>query len=135
FLTQVQTMGIGGGLRAAGNNLSVVAAMLNPLAGVVVGVGTAISAILIPKLMQSSEEVEKLTRKFTELARARTMLEIALGDIQAERIGIPGAFDDIRSQDRFADAQESLTERLEDQRRALKNLRREFLALGQEAGF
>ena len=66
--TQFGTMGLAGALRAAGNNLSIVASMLNPIAGIVVGVGTALASTLIPHLTKTGDEAEKSKKKLDEWA-------------------------------------------------------------------
>jgi hypothetical protein len=66
--TQFGTMGLAGALRAAGNNLSIVASMLNPVAGIVVGVGTALASVLIPHLTKTGDEAEKSKKKLDEWA-------------------------------------------------------------------
>jgi hypothetical protein len=50
--SQFGTLGLAGALRGSMNNLSAMATMLNPMAGVIVGVGAAIASILIPRLME-----------------------------------------------------------------------------------
>lgn len=72
FLTQYSTMGVGGGLRAAGNNLSVIAAMINPIAGIIVGVGTALGAILIPKLLATGDAARKAGQGLDDFAAGKS---------------------------------------------------------------
>lgn len=51
------TSGLAGSLRAAGNNLSFMAAMINPLAGALVGIGLGITTILIGQLKRGKEKI------------------------------------------------------------------------------
>lgn len=50
--SQFGTQGLAGALRGSMNNLSAMATMLNPMAGVIVGLGAAIASVLIPRLME-----------------------------------------------------------------------------------
>lgn len=62
--------GLAGALRAAGNNLSFVASMMNPIAGIAVGVGTALAAIVIPKLFETGKAADESAKNVNELAKA-----------------------------------------------------------------
>ena len=53
------TMGLQGALRASSNNLSQFAAIIHPMAGVVVGLGTALGTILIPKLFGTADAAKE----------------------------------------------------------------------------
>lgn len=93
FLTQYGTMGFAGGLRAAGNNISMFAAQINPLAGVVAGVGTALTAMFLnignaaekaaEKQNALKESIDSIKKALTE-AGEQAAFEKALQDIMTD---------------------------------------------------
>lgn len=46
------TTGLAGAIRGSANNMAAFATIINPMAGVVVGLGAALAAVLIPRLME-----------------------------------------------------------------------------------
>lgn len=126
FLTQVETMGIGGGLRAAGNNMSALAATMNPIAGLAVGVGTALGAILIPRLLETADaanEVSIAARALSGLRFGQAVNAMRLPEIP--RLG--ASADEF---DRTAKSAREMGESVEDE---FDGLRREWSILAAEA--
>lgn len=78
------TTGLAGALRGASNNLSVVAMAFNPIAGIIVGVGTALAASLIPMLGKTSEKTKQLADDMTILGQKARRAYI---DLQEGRDG------------------------------------------------
>jgi hypothetical protein len=71
FMTQVGPAGLAGGLRAAGNNISLMASMLGgPLIGAVIGITTAALPTLVNMLTRTSEEADEANRSLTNLNKA-----------------------------------------------------------------
>jgi hypothetical protein len=64
FMSQFQTMGLAGGLRAASNNLSMAAASLHPIAGVFAGIGASTLPILINNFQQASGEIQQVASDY-----------------------------------------------------------------------
>jgi hypothetical protein len=58
FFTVFSISGWQGGFRAANNNLSQMASILNPMAGVIVGVGAALLTAFVPALLRTGEEAD-----------------------------------------------------------------------------
>jgi len=99
FLTVFGTMGVAGGMRAAANNMSQAAyVMAGPLMGGIVGVGTALGTVLLPKLYDYitgaksaaatskawAKELDSLTRIFTyanDMEAIQIKTDIAVRDI------------------------------------------------------
>lgn len=77
-------MGLAGALRAAGNNLSFLASMMNPYAGLVVGVSIAVAA-LVYQFSQMEEKADDALRKLTAwLFDLRRDARSTLRDIEEE---------------------------------------------------
>lgn len=75
FFTVFEQGGWRAGMRAANNNLSQMAAIAHPLAGVFVGLATSIGTHLVSALMKSNEAMKEQVKTFDDLAEARKRYE------------------------------------------------------------
>lgn len=65
--SQFGTRGLAGAITASANNLSMMATIINPLAGVVVGIGAALAMVLIPRLQETGKAAETAAEKLQRL--------------------------------------------------------------------
>lgn len=106
------TSGLQGAIRGSANNLAAFATLINPMAGVVVGLGAALGSVLIPRLLE--------TKSAADLAKeAVEGLDKKLADIRAEQEGTQN----------LADLRGGKEGSLEDQRKKVEGLRKEQEAL------
>lgn len=82
FMSVIDTMGVRGGMRAAGNNLSMVARIAGgPLLGGLIGIGL----VAIPSMLAGFEEADKKVKKFTDtLSRLDRVREMVASGMKAE---------------------------------------------------
>ena len=66
--SQFSTQGLAGAIRASANNFATLATIINPMAGVVVGLGAALATILIPRLMETGNAAEQAAEKAKKFA-------------------------------------------------------------------
>lgn len=95
--TVMGNQGLAGALRAAGNNLSFVLAMFSPAAGVIGGVGIALSALLIPALIKSDEKTGALADTFRDLRKNIELTRLSLKSVTQlaadEPLSVEGIFE------------------------------------------
>lgn len=77
------TQGLSGGLRAASNNLSQFAAIMHPMAGVVVGLGTAIATALVPSLFGTSKAAKESKKDLVDWSDSINRIKDAATDLKA----------------------------------------------------
>lgn len=128
-LVSYGNQGLGGALRAAGNNLSFVAAMMNPIAGLTVGIGTALAAIFIPKMFQATDATKSFAAalKLIEGVNFRDALLRLQGSLP-----VPGVTD--APTDRFQAARDSFNSALADQRGQRDSARAQIRSVFEAAG-
>lgn len=95
FMTQLGPMGLGGALRAAGNNMSMVAHSLGGWkAGAIVGITAAILPMLINMLDKTGQAADRVSKKIKELTEStvtlrelesKTILESTAGPLDNKR--------------------------------------------------
>lgn len=127
FVTVVGPMGLAGGLRAAGNNLSFVASMFNPVAGLVTGIGLATLALVL-QLSKMEKQALKTGKAMLEMGRS-----ISLGFREAQRAAqedmgadLPDIEYAIETQlDRFQSKRKELKDALADSNKDLQSFSRD----------
>lgn len=118
------TQGLSGALRASSNNMSQMAAIINPAAGAVTGLAVAAGSILLPKLLEVNKEV----RNFSDLADAISRVKFKF-QIEDEKAKVGQKFADILE---GINKQESAVKKLEMAQEAVLKLEKERLAIQRE---
>lgn len=121
FMIQLGPMGIAGGLRGAGNNISQMMSLISPMAGAFAGIGVAIAAGLINPISKALTETDKLADALERVEKAKERAKEAGEDVeedlQARRFlakddpdtkDIRRRMDDLRIRQRGLDAQEQV---------------------------
>lgn len=91
FSSQIGTAGLGGALRASGNNMSQMAFVMGgPLAGAIAGVSVAVGTTLIPMLFNLGDEAKETERKLAILQSRFEGLEAARVGAMNSSIGDQG---------------------------------------------
>lgn len=83
FAITYGTGGLSGALRASSNNLSQFAAIIHPMAGVVVGFGTAIATALIPSLFGTSKAAKESKKELIDWSDSINRIKDAATDLKA----------------------------------------------------
>lgn len=140
--------GFSGAVRAASNNLSQAASLLNPMAGVVVGLGAALASQLIPKLFdtgkaakESEKQVQRLTEtmerfnKAADRARAFKKFQLSLPDLStAEQV--KSRLKELKREEAVLRNQESIRKRqLKTAKETMAQVRRRERQRAQDESF
>jgi hypothetical protein len=110
FMSQVQTMGIAGGMRAAGNNIGMMAAAFNPMAGAIAGIAAVSLPMLITRLTQSEDAIEKQIEAVDRLTAAEKRYGDQLDDIASKE----KFRNEVQSMDSVAEAEKAVKAKQEE---------------------
>lgn len=85
--SQFGTQGLSGAIRGASNNLSQMATVLNPMAGVIVGLGAAVASVLVSQFEKASKKTKKLAEELKKMKEEAVQARIEAGREGAGRAG------------------------------------------------